>query len=159
MTRFRMHELEEIHDAMRRPRCFVVETGDKFSSFEALVIFLTRLHRSDCWEALVPSLGSRNLRGYRRVFKIMVDYVYDRFAWCISYVSRWKNYLLEWAAILDSLGLAEQGVVGFVDGTARRMCRPTVLEDLMHNGYYKYHGLKYVCARASSCLSFTARSM
>ena len=36
-----------------------------------------------------------------------------------------------------------QDLAGFIDGTARAMCRPTNDQDLYYNGYYKMHGIKF----------------
>jgi len=52
-----------------------------------------------------------------------------------------------WTRILHGeLQACEEGVFAFLDGTARRFCKPTLLEHLVYNGYYKYHGLKFVRA-------------
>jgi len=145
MTRFKVDEVVELAEALR-PKLgddIITNRRERFTLVEATVVMLYRLRSSDPWEMLVDKLGGRSPTSYNRVFWQMIHLMYAYFSWCLTDMSRWVNFLDKWAAVLRDFGAPELNVVGFVDGTARRMCQPTWMEDLMYNHYYKFHGLKF----------------
>lgn len=153
MTRFKVHEVCELVEAFRAhpsvPDYLVTDRREKFSLLEATVVLLYRMRAYDPWELLVDKLGGRSVPSYNRVFWRMIHLLYDHFSWCLKDLTRWAYHLRSWADLIRAHGAPEADVVGFVDGTARRWCKPLWMEDLMYNNYYKFHGLKYV--RACVC--------
>src|SRR6266481_5040784 len=51
--------------------------------------------------------------------------------------------LTQYAAALHVYGVPTRTVVGFLDCTIRKTCRPIFFETLVYTGYKKFHGMKF----------------
>jgi len=149
LTRFRVQEVVHLYEALQLPETMRTYRREKYHGLEATIIFLHRMRSAESWDLINRNLGGGNVPGLVRVFWDVVSFIYSKYAWVVTDVSRWERYLVRWAEILSDCDACEEGIIGFIDGTARRTCRPTLLEHLLYNGYYKFHGLKFVRPRAA----------
>ena len=51
--------------------------------------------------------------------------------------------LIQYAAAVEAKGAPLQNCWGFIDGTVRAICRPSVYQREMYNGHKRYHALKF----------------
>ncbi|XP_021953483.1 uncharacterized protein LOC110850356 isoform X1 [Folsomia candida] len=77
----------------------------------------------------------------------MTEYIHGQFSHLLRSLNshEWLTpmKLQEFADTLVNSGCAYPNVVGFIDGTARPICRPSINQRQVYSGYYKTHTLKY----------------
>ena len=54
-----------------------------------------------------------------------------------------EKHQVEWSNKVSDKGAALDNCVGFIDGTCRQICRPSVHQRSFYNGHKHYHCLKY----------------
>jgi hypothetical protein len=118
----------------------------------ALLIVLLRLAHANCWDDLAPEFGcSRALLSAS--FIHLIDYPHDRFASHLNDLSTWQADFPSFAAHTRARGALFANTIGFVDGHFQPVSRQggqqnvghSVAQQDLYSGYYKTHGLKYVC--------------
>ena len=75
----------------------------------------------------------------------MADYLYVRFKNHLSIATRQipPEKLEEYAEAIFNKGSPLETVWGFIDGTVRAICRPSVHQKVAYNGHKRVHALKY----------------
>ena len=114
----------------------------KFQPMEALVAFLGRMSYPNTWEQRITLLGGRDPRHYSQIFSLVLEHIYTEFGPAVSDITRWADYAEDFAHAIRSKSPA-QSCVGFIDGTMRKICRPTLNQRDFYNGYKKFHSIKF----------------
>ena len=147
-TNFRKEDIEALVIDLALPPMFVTRKREHFSALEALVVFLCRFASSDKWERHLTWLGSRDRSSYSRVFYMVLDIVYDRYASRMAGIHMWDSHAPMFAAQATACGSPAPRVMGFIDGTFRRIPRPLRNQKHFYSGYKKGHGVKYQTVQA-----------
>ena len=87
-----------------------------------------------------------------RCFEYAIQFLHARYASGLEDLTRWSPYCAEWAnAIYESSNHHVHNVVGFIDGTCRKICRPTGgpedhgvdVQREFYSGHHRVHCLKF----------------
>ena len=82
-----------------------------------------------------------------RIANWMTHFIYNKFNHLLTFLEshKWltRDCLERFSHIISAAGCAYPNVVGFIDGTARPICRPKHGQRLTYSGYKKQHVLKY----------------
>jgi hypothetical protein len=118
----------------------------------ALMIVLRRLATASRWDDLIEEMGcSRTLLSAGFIY--LIDYIYAGFAARLNDIRTWQADFPAFAAHTRARGSLFDNTIGFVDGHFQPVCRPggptnvghSVSQADLYSGYYKQHGLKYIC--------------
>ena len=88
-------------------------------------------------------MGGRTRLEYSEVFYWMVDHLYDNYMDTMTDISRWSNYAQVFADSTYAISKKAPRCIGFIDGTFRSHCRPSVDQGSCYNGHEKDHGIKF----------------
>ena len=71
--------------------------------------------------------------------------LYEKWADCLR-CPRWlsENRLGNYAKLITALGCPDVSIVGFIDGTRRRVCRPRFGQSASYNGWLHNHTMLYI---------------
>ena len=112
---------------------------------EALCIFLRRLVYPNRLSDLEPMFG-RPKATLSMLVKEVTNFILDRHGHLLSSLQQpWLNLrsLQSYADAIRGKGSPLTNCIGFIDGTVRPICRPTVNQRLVYNGHKRTHALKY----------------
>ncbi|XP_055349413.1 LOW QUALITY PROTEIN: uncharacterized protein LOC129596212 [Paramacrobiotus metropolitanus] len=143
--RFRKDDIPTLRICLKIPDSVVTATGDHASGIEALCILLRRLAYPNRWIDLRKLFG-RSHGSLSRIFYATLNIV----------DIQWKNHLSTWdhdwlsedffalyATAIAGKGGIIPNVFGFIDGTARPICRPSVNQEIMYSGHKRFHCTKW----------------
>lgn len=146
MFRFTKPELKRLYSSLRLQQEYTSPNGTRFSGFEGLLILMRRL----CYPnrlCELESIFNRDISTISRISTIVTNVIYSRFGHLVKSLNShlWlsEECLQRFADIINGTGCAYRNVVGFIDGTARMICRPKYNQQLLYSGYKKQHIMKY----------------
>ena len=125
--RFQRRDLGRLITCLRFPEYFTTNTNIKFCSEEALCILLRRLAYPNRFVDLYPLFG-RSKSQLSEMFNIVLDHVYDNFSHLPSTLAQpWIiNGVPQFAAAVSAKNAPLVNCWGFIDGTVRAICRPSL---------------------------------
>ena len=149
--RFRKADLPLLHHALRLPDHLLVRHSSEhrrgkhhiFSGMEALVVFLARMSSCSTWEQHLLFLGGRSRPAYVNAFYAVLEHIYTNYAHCITDITRWADWGAIFARAVTQAGGPAPRTFGFIDGTIRVTCRPTLHQRQAYTGYGRRHGIKF----------------
>ena len=149
--RFRKADLPLLHHALRMPGVLYVKHSsvarrgrhNVFSGMEALVVFLARLSSASTWEQHLLFLGGRSRPAYVNAFYAVLEHIYNNYRHCIADITRWADWAAVFARAVTDAGGPAPRTVGFIDGTIRVTCRPSIHQRQAYTGYGRRHGIKF----------------
>jgi hypothetical protein len=143
---FTKQELRRLYHALQIPMSCRLPNGIKFSGFEGLLIMLQRFCYSNRLCEL-ESMFNRDLTVLSRIANCLTRYIFVKYRHLIyslrSHQCLTTDCLRRFADLINASGCAYPNIVGFIDGTARCICRPKYNQRLQYSGYKKTHVLKY----------------
>jgi hypothetical protein len=126
------------------PATFKKKNGGIVTGEEAMLILLARFAYPARWTALVYIFGGSP--GFlSETMYLVLHWLYEHAAdTLLNNFSRYSTFFAGWAAaIARKRGSYSGGVAMFIDGTLRKMCRPSRLQQECYSGHKRTHGLKY----------------
>jgi nuclease HARBI1 len=140
--RFYPEELNELLPLLRL-QPVVTSGGNRFTTEEGMLVLLARLAVPKRWSDHLQMFGGTEGL-LSEVFNAILGQIYHTFADPLLHnLQRYGDQFEKYAALTYARGGATGNVVGYVDNTNRKMCRPGVNQDVVYNGYKKFHALKY----------------
>jgi len=143
--RFYRDDIIDIVIALRLPDVIVTQSGDKIWSVEALCLVLYRLS-SPSKLSRMSSVFHRSLAAISRIINYTLFWIMEHW----HKVLEWDAHRLtpakleecaQWCS-LRTRGLGHN-VFGFIDGTCRPICKPSVGQEGQYNSRKKQHTLNY----------------
>ena len=123
---------------------FFSESGHVFVGRTCFLVTLNRFAYPCRWCSLESIFGEDRSR-LSRMHKLCVNFLYDR--WGSKVYMDLAFLLPRLQSYRRAIFLKTDGVVanmwGFIDGTAREICRPSFFQRLFFSGHKRYHCLKY----------------
>lgn len=143
-VRFGKHEFNRLLAALDMPNQIILQQRTKFSNKEGLLILLARF----CYPnrlLVLRSMFGRSETALSLIFNWMTNYIWENFGWLLEFY--WNNLteeiMEEFAtAICRTSGYGGR-CIGFIDGTFRPTCRPTVNQRHSYSGHKREHGIKF----------------
>ncbi|KAG5863761.1 hypothetical protein JTB14_030618 [Gonioctena quinquepunctata] len=146
---FERADLPVLFEVSRIPEDVITETGNKVNGFTALCILLKRLVYPNRLSELVP-MFNLSAQSLSQIIRTTEDLIYEKTNDSINNLNRlqWLNqekldYYAE--AVTVKCG-AVSNCWGFIDGTTRQICRPTINQEEYYSGHKRYHCIKYQSA-------------
>ncbi|XP_077560431.1 uncharacterized protein LOC144175200 [Haemaphysalis longicornis] len=157
MFRFEKQHLDLLKGELRVPDVIRSSQGVKVSGQEALLMGLRRLAYPNRWWDLEPMFG-RHSSSMSSVVNHLFNHVETTFGHLLGDLNshQWLTVddLPELAEAVHNRGAALTNCWGFVDGTARPICRPSVEQRIYFSGHKRVHAVKYqaiMCANGIVC--------
>ncbi|CAG7819949.1 unnamed protein product, partial [Allacma fusca] len=143
--RFTQDEIRLLVKAFRLPILCQTRNKLSFTGEEGLCILLRRLCYPNRLGDLVKTF-SRDTTAMSRIFRWMLNYIFDNYGHLVTTLNHsWlsKENLKNFAEACYEAGSVLPNICGFIDGTARPICRPSRDQRQQYSGYKKEHCLKY----------------
>ena len=141
--RFAPHEILEICELLLLPAIIKTSSRDNSPCDEALCLTLFRLSLPTKLDRMQFIFG-RDPSAMSRIIRKTLRLIFQRW----RHILRWDNNRLtreKLAGCANAIGAkgGHRSVFGFLDGTVRKICRPTFGQRSMYNGHKRFHALKY----------------
>lgn len=82
-----------------------------------------------------------------KLLKLVCKFVYQKWKKLLGNIgkNKWltREFLQEVAAIVHAKGAPLKNCIGFIDGTARSICRPHLMQQEVYSGHKRTHCLKF----------------
>ncbi|KAL3247655.1 hypothetical protein MRX96_056932 [Rhipicephalus microplus] len=154
--RFNKEDLQVLTEALKIP-IIRSSQGVTVSGQEALLMELRRLAYPNRWWDLEPLFG-RHSSALSDIVSQLFGHIDSTFGHLLADVNNhsWLslNDLEEYSEAVYNRGAPLRYCWGFVDGTARPICRPTVNQRIYFSGHKRQHSVKYqsvMCANGIVC--------
>ncbi|CAG7726398.1 unnamed protein product [Allacma fusca] len=131
--------------ALHFPEEIVTKHRIKFSAMEGLCILLRRLCYPNRLSDLVK-VFNRDISSISRIYLFMLNNIYSRYGHLLRTLKQFwlsPKDLENFCQVCYESGSVLPNICGFIDGTARPICRPTLNQKEQYSGYKKEHCLKY----------------
>ena len=148
---FRFEDADDVRHLMRVmefPDAWQVNEGT-FTGEEAMSLLLRRMAYPCRFVDLQAEMRAQ--RGaLSSLFLAVTDWMYDRWTLPLlnSGMTKWRHRAQRYADAIDWQTSANQvewgNIIGFVDGTARRIARPSHGQEEVYDGHHKQHALAYL---------------
>jgi hypothetical protein len=144
LFRFEVEEMKIICTALRLPETFITRGRSKFNCLEALAILCRRL-AYPCRLGDLAIIFGRTESAICEIFVQLVKYLHDRFAPMLAGIDwqRLAPHLSEFAEAISAKGAPLDSCSGSIDGTTKRITRPTLFQRGFCSGYKRCHALKF----------------
>jgi hypothetical protein len=142
LFRFEKPDLYRLQTALRIPPHFILSNRSVVSGEEALAIALLRLSSPSRWLLLIHIFGGS--AGYQsECLYFVVLHIFDNFHEpLLRNIARYRPYIDQWCAEMAAVSPSED-CFGNIDGTGRKIAKPTRFQEAVYSGYKRYHCLKY----------------
>ena len=144
--RFKKPHLDILRRALRIPDELKCKNGISETGMNGLCILLKRLSYPNRWTDGCPAFG-RCPSDLCIIFYHVLDFVFANFSFLLDDISRlfWlqRDVLPVYCNAVVRKESPLTNVWGFIDGTARPMCRPSEGQQVTFSGHKRYHCLKY----------------
>jgi hypothetical protein len=149
LFRFRRDEIVDLAERLLPTAeadngCLPIRNGGKVHKVEAFCVLLRRFAVPDRWSD-APKLFHRHRSTLCNIFMTVLNLIYTEASRVmrLTHAMFTADRLAEYSeSIADVTGYINT-VIGFIDGTFRRCCRPRLHQRQLYNRYYRGHGLKY----------------
>ncbi|XP_075539760.1 uncharacterized protein LOC142574599 [Dermacentor variabilis] len=156
LFRFEKGDLHMLKDALRITEIRSSQ-GVTVSAEEALLMGLRRLAYPNRWWDLEPLFG-RHASAMSSIVSVLFNHIDSSFGHLLDDLNNhsWLRLsdLEDFSKAVYDRGTPLRNCWGFVDGTARPICRPSVNQRVYFSGHKRHHALKYqavMCANGIVC--------
>lgn len=125
---------------------------------ELTAVLLARYHGTAGYAVLAALLGGRHSSAYKLVFNELARVLHEHWFDKLMSITRFAHKAPQWANAIFRRTHASPRVIGFLDGTFIRVCRPSgpySHQRQLYNRYYKGHGYKFQSMMAACGLMFS----
>ncbi|KAG0427280.1 hypothetical protein HPB47_025656 [Ixodes persulcatus] len=157
MFRFEKDDFGLLNDALLMPNVVCSSQGVVVSGEEALLMCLRRLAYPNRWWDLEPIFG-RHSSAMSSIVGQVLTHIDGTFGHLLDDLTThsWLSLgdLERFARAVHARGAPLPNCWGFVDGTARPICRPSTNQRIYFSGHKRLHALKYqsiMCANGIIC--------
>nr|CAI5869203.1 unnamed protein product [Callosobruchus analis] len=146
--RFNKEDIPRLCEALRIPARIVTSSGYAANGVEGLCIFLRRLAYPNRLYDL-ERIFNRSSSALSEIISYVNRHIYNEFGGLLEDLNNlsWlnQNRLQQYADAIAGRGARVRNCWGFIDGTARPICRPSVEQENYYSGHKRVHCLKYQC--------------
>lgn len=143
--RFKKDDIPMLKDALNIPHKVVCENGTTCSGIEGLCILLRRLTYPNRLKDM-SKIFERPHTEISHIVNCVLHMIYDKYSHKLTSLNQtWLNSaaLEEFARAVNENGGPIANCWGFIDGTCRPICRPTVHQKIVYSGHKRCHVLKF----------------
>ena len=143
--RFNKADVFRLATALDIPDTITTYNRSTFDGIEAFCVFLKRFAYPCRYSDLVPRFG-RPVPELCMMSNTIMNLIYANYSNLLfDFNQPWLNpeSLLNYCNAIHDKGAPLQNCFGFVDGTVRPCCRPSIHQRLLFNGHKRVHSIKY----------------
>lgn len=143
--RFDKCDLPFLAEVLNIPDIFKCPQRSTLPGMEGLCILLNRM-AYPCRYSDMINLFGRPVPFLSMATNVVLDFIFETHG---HRITRWNNHILNseclenYARAITMKGAALSNCFGFLDGTVRPICRPTVNQRQAYNGHKRVHSLKF----------------
>ena len=143
--RFEKQHIPLLQEVLQFPAMVDIPHATECSGLEALCILLKRFAYPVRYCDMVPMFG-RSVPELCKITLYGINHVFNnhRFRlqnWNQPFLS--AQNLASYAFAIHSKGAPLQTCFGFIDGTVRPICRPSLNQKIVYNGHKRLHAIKF----------------
>lgn len=144
LFRFTIRQVDQIAELLFLPEIIRTDQRDMVGRREALAIVLGRLAYPGRLYTLSLLFGRSESALSRIIFEVIV-FIATRWSKVLEFdhVRMTPQVLQQFSQSVHNAGSPLDCCFGFIDGTMRPVCRPTIGQRAIYNGHYRTHGFKY----------------
>ncbi len=146
--RFDKCDIPLLQEALQFPAMVNIPHATDCSGLEALCILLKRFAYPVRYCDMVPTFG-RSVPELCKITQYGINHVFNSHRFRLQ---SWNQPLLSaenlacYASAIHTKGAPLQTCFGFIDGTVRPICRPSLNQRIVYNGHKRLHAIKFrVC--------------
>lgn len=146
--RFKNADLHRLIRALRIPPYFTLENRGKVAGEEAFLILLARFAYPQRYTQMREDWG-REESQLCRIFRAVIRHLFEEHRHLLQdNLDYWKPRYCKYAEAITAKGnlAATNVVMGFIDGTQHKICRPGGHDDVqreVYSGHKRFHALKF----------------
>lgn len=143
--RFTAEELIELTRVLDIADGIKTPSGYVFEGLEALCLLCGRFRTAGDMYDLTAKYD-RSQSSISECINTLVDVLDNRWRHLLDFDTQGvlrPEALAEYATAIHNIGAPATTVWGFIDCTIRRICRPSLHQRVVYNGYKKYHAMKF----------------
>ena len=142
--RFDQEDIRNLVYHLGLPQKIILPSRNVVSGVEGFTMLLKRFCYPNRLFGLEEFFG-RPTSTLSLAIKWVVDFLYEQHAHRLSDLSQpWiTTRLQQYADAIHRKGAPLTSCIGFVDGTVRPICRPTIFQRVCYNGHKRIHSLKF----------------
>ncbi|XP_050513787.1 uncharacterized protein LOC126889496 [Diabrotica virgifera virgifera] len=144
--RFKKRDIPLLARFLRIPNRIRTKSGHIATGIEGICIFLRRLAYPNRLCDL-EYIFQRSPPALSEICNYVCKHIYDNFRYVLEDLNRlnWltRDRLQQYAQAVANKGAAVQNCWGFIDGTARAICRPGIDQEAYYSGHKHFHCTKY----------------
>lgn len=142
--RFCPSEIALLAEKLELPVMIVARSRHRCDRVNALALLLARLSSPKSLRELAQRFGMTSHGHVSSIINATLGLVFDRWQNIIKCNERCLESRLQYySTIISRTGAHLDHCVGFVDGTNREMCRPTIAQGVFYSGHKHYHSYKF----------------
>lgn len=146
LFRFEKEDIFTLYRALKMPERWVTSDRHTIGGVEGLCLLLRRFAYPNRLMELQNEFGLQ-YSTLSKLLKHITNFVYQRWSKLLLTFgeNKWltREFLQELAAIVHAKGAPLTNCIGFIDGTARSICRTTKLQQQVYSGHKRAHCLKF----------------
>lgn len=149
MFRFTRAHLYRLYHCFQWPEEGFQTTGDcptKSSSFEAFLIVMFRMANPGKWASTVPYFGPHKRSHLSAIFSSAMEHMVKQKEHLLTTLPAYYSQpatLRRFATAVYRVCGYLPNIVAFIDGTCKRIARPTYFQRLFYSRYKRYHCVKF----------------
>lgn len=145
LFRFRRADILRLRCVLGIPdeiRCY---NGSVFDGLDGLCLVLRRLAFPVRYYDLLP-MFARSQPELSMLFQKTLRIIYNRNSWALDFIN--LTYLDQeriqlFANAVQQMGVPTDSLWAFIDGSDRKICRPSILQGEMYSGHKRLHAIKF----------------
>ncbi len=143
--RFDKCDIPLLQEALQFPAMVNIPHATDCSGLEALCILLKRFAYPVRYCDMVPMFG-RSVPELCKITQYGINHVFNSHRFRLQ---SWNQPLLSaenlacYASAIHTKGAPLQTCFGFIDGTVRPICRPSLNQRIVYNGHKRLHAIKF----------------
>lgn len=142
--RFYKQDLISLANSLRIPDEITLSNRIRINGIDALCITLRRLSYPNRLVDLEKFCGWPKTT-LSMIINFVIDHIHHHFADKITNLN--QDWLVDrmqmYADAIYNKGSPLTNIFGFIDGTVRPVCRPTIYQRIVYNGHKRVHALKF----------------
>lgn len=144
--RFERNDIYRLRIYLGIPENVFTETNNRVNGTTALCILLKRLAYPNRLRDLSPLFGM-SAQSLSQIIKTTINIIIEHRGELLINLNnlQWldRERLQSYSQSVQEKGGAMRNCWGFIDGTARQICRPSINQEDYYSGHKRYHCVKY----------------
>jgi hypothetical protein len=140
--RFYRADFSRLQALFKFPDVIHIPRHGHFTGLEAMCVLLRRLRYPSTLSLLVPFFGRREQQ-LSALFHFALIFIDNKYRHLLENLALWSNRAPAYQQSIVNKGSPYANIIGFLDATINRCCKPIRNQREYYTGWKKKHGLKW----------------